>query len=228
MAESKHPYIPSAGVIIKTIDQFRKMFPAKIDSSILKKLSLAPNNEGIVISTFKYLGFIDDKGIKTDLGKSLFLIHDDGDFSKEFEKVVLNAYKDLFDLQGEQAWKLDRNTLIGFFRATDGTSELTATRQAIAFETLSSISGHGAPVKMHSEPAKTKPINSAPPVKSKQTTNSKPQEDQMIKTPLIQQKENLNNDIGLTVRIEINLPAQGDQDTYDKIFLSIKKNLLNG
>ena len=35
-------------------------------------------------------------------------------------------------------------------------------------------------------------------------------------------------DLGLTVRIEINLPATGDQETYDKIFKSIRENLLNG
>ena len=32
---------------------------------------------------------------------------------------------------------------------------------------------------------------------------------------------------GLTVRIEINLPASGDQETYDRIFKSIRDNLLN-
>jgi hypothetical protein len=33
--------------------------------------------------------------------------------------------------------------------------------------------------------------------------------------------------VGLTVRIEINLPANGTQATYDNIFQSIRKNLLN-
>ena len=36
------------------------------------------------------------------------------------------------------------------------------------------------------------------------------------------------NQVGLTVRIEINLPAEGDQETYDRIFKSIRENLLNG
>ncbi len=36
-----------------------------------------------------------------------------------------------------------------------------------------------------------------------------------------------NRDFGLTVRIEINLPADADQETYDKIFRSIKENLIN-
>jgi hypothetical protein len=34
--------------------------------------------------------------------------------------------------------------------------------------------------------------------------------------------------VGLTVRIEINLPPGGDQATYDAIFKSIRENLLNG
>jgi len=34
-------------------------------------------------------------------------------------------------------------------------------------------------------------------------------------------------DVGLTVRIEINLPADGTKETYDNIFKSIKENLFN-
>lgn len=34
--------------------------------------------------------------------------------------------------------------------------------------------------------------------------------------------------MALTVRVEINLPAGGDQETYDRIFKSIRENLLNG
>ncbi|MDE2180489.1 MAG: hypothetical protein KGJ40_06545 [candidate division NC10 bacterium] len=47
----------------------------------------------------------------------------------------------------------------------------------------------------------------------------------------VQQKSlgfNEKGNVGLTVRIEINLPAQGDQETHDRIFQSIKQNLLNG
>lgn len=34
-------------------------------------------------------------------------------------------------------------------------------------------------------------------------------------------------DMALTVRIEINLPAGGSQETYDNIFKSIRANLIN-
>lgn len=33
---------------------------------------------------------------------------------------------------------------------------------------------------------------------------------------------------GLSVRVEINLPSDATAETYDNIFKSIKKNLLNG
>lgn len=35
-------------------------------------------------------------------------------------------------------------------------------------------------------------------------------------------------DVGLTVRIEVNLPAGGEESTYDAIFKSIRKNLIDG
>lgn len=34
-------------------------------------------------------------------------------------------------------------------------------------------------------------------------------------------------DMALTVRIEINLPANGSKETYDNIFKSIRANLIN-
>ena len=39
---------------------------------------------------------------------------------------------------------------------------------------------------------------------------------------------NTESNVGLTVRIEVNLPADGEQETYDRIFKSIRENLLNG
>ena len=41
----------------------------------------------------------------------------------------------------------------------------------------------------------------------------------------ISRSKPLKGDMALTVRIEINLPAEGTQETYDAIFKSIKANL---
>jgi hypothetical protein len=40
-------------------------------------------------------------------------------------------------------------------------------------------------------------------------------------------KPKASRDVGLTVRIEVNLPASGDQETYDRIFKSIRTNLID-
>lgn len=64
------------------------------------------------------------------------------------------------------------------------------------------------------------------PAKAKQklpNTPPKPQPENQT-----QLGQNQKSSLGLTVRIEINLPADGSKETYDNIFKSIKENLLGG
>lgn len=62
--------------------------------------------------------------------------------------------------------------------------------------------------------------DSTAPKPSKSTTKSKDK----IALP---SDTKTNKDIGLTVRVEINLPTDGSKETYDNIFKSIKENLIN-
>lgn len=217
--ETAHPYIPSAGMIVQTFAQLRKMFPPRVDADTLRKLSLAPKNESMVINILRFLDLIDEEGKKTGLAGTVFSKHQDDAFASELEKVVSGAYSDLFETMGPAAWESDRSTLIGFFRVHDETSELTATRQAIAFETLASLSGHGEVVKAKVSSAKA----SAKAAPARKKATKKAQQKSVEPLGFIEK-----GNVGLTVRIEINLPAQGDQETYDRIFQSIKQNLLNG
>jgi hypothetical protein len=215
-----HPYIPSGGMIVKTFAQLRKMFPQKLDAETLRKLSIALGNESQVITVIRFLGFIDEHGAKTKDANSVFLKHDETQFAKALEIVVRKAYEALFDTLGNQAWTTERSTLIGFFRVNDETSELVATRQAIAFETLSSLSGHGEAVKPRASKGTSANTGSA-----KKKSKSDKQGDSK---KLTDSTPGGSRDLGLSVRIEVNLPAQGDQETYDRIFKSIRENLLNG
>ena len=97
----------------------------------------------MVINVLRFLGVIDDESNKTPIASSVFSKHGDDAFSSALGGVVKAAYKELFAAIGDDAWQTDRGNLIGFFRVHDETSALTATRQAIAFETLASLSGHG-------------------------------------------------------------------------------------
>ena len=64
--------------------------------------------------------------------------------------------------------------------------------------------------------------------------NGTPQQATNTTHPAVQEKGRTGvsgghpqRDVGLTVRIEVNLPPAADQETYDRIFKSIRANLLN-
>jgi len=224
----KHPYITSAGGLIQVINHLRgSSFPASLTADTLKKLGYAPKNETYIISTLRFLGLIEKDGNKTEAAGKMFSLHQDKDFQKAFAQLVTTGYKELFALHGEKTWGLDSSQLITFFRQNDQSSAIVGMRQANTFLTLSGLSGH----------------HELPEVKgtSKGDNETKPKKKRAKATALeatkaqekLEQKKDDNRDlkvrdVGLTVRIEINLPAEGTQETYDRIFKSIKENLLNG
>ena len=216
-----HAYVPAPGTIVPVITQFRKSFPATVTADTLKKLGFAPKNESYVLNVLRYLGFLDENGNRTEIASKIFSMHDDEEFTKLFSKQVKDAYSDLFALHEDEAWTLSTDALITFFRQADQTSAITGKRQASTFQILTNFSGYGempqaktATQKKSKEAAgKNKEIKVVDPKKPAGSEKDK----QGQPTP-----------VGLTVRIEVNLPADGDQATYDRIFKSIRENLLNG
>lgn len=63
---------------------------------------------------------------------------------------------------------------------------------------------------------------------AKKTTDTEPTRESPVEKPGRNDGDGKNRqDVGLTVRIEVNLPPSGDADTYDLIFASIKKHLMS-
>jgi hypothetical protein len=227
MAEEKHPYMGSKGPIIQLVSHLRNSFPATLDASILKKLGIGPNSEGVLLNVLRFIGIIDENGKKTSEAAKIFTLHDDSAFQKSLSELVAKGYSELFELHGDKAWELDQDSLITFFRQHDQTSGLTGKRQAVTFEALLSLCGH----------------KDMPEVKGKSKSTSKPKVakpkvEAEVKKALAKSTVSVGggnaggsgneNNVGLTVRIEVNLPADGEQETYDRIFKSIRENLLNG
>ena len=141
--------------------------------------------------------------------------------------MIATSYKGLFDLRGDAAWTLEEGPLVSFFRGTDQSTALVGGRQAKTFRTLAAYAGHGssdpstpsrAPRKAAAKVAKRP---ESPAKKAATSVNSVESDDK-------EKEQSRKDSVGLTVRIEINLPAAGDQETYDRIFRSIRENLLNG
>jgi hypothetical protein len=225
MAE-KHPYSPSASGLVRTVDQLRRTFPPKVDVGALKKLATAPKNEGQVLQILKFINVLDDNFSKTDIASSVFTMHNVEDFRKGLSGLVKNAYKDIFTLHGNDAWTLPLDKLISYFRGTDQTSVIVGKRQALTFQTFAELCGYQPEIQAKQNGGKKSQDSKTSLLKQK-ARKQKPQSS----TPNISlpsHGKETNQGFGLTVRVEINLPAVGDQDTYDKIFKSIKENLLNG
>lgn len=221
-----HPYISGAGNIAQMLSHLRKNFPAMVNSETVKKLGIASNNESYVINALQFLGVINEEGKRTDNGAEVFSIHDDVEFKAAFERVVREAYKDLFDLRGDDAWKMDRSALVNYFRTSDKTSAAIGARQAAVFEMFARFAGHG---EIEAKPKPAPRANSAASNKKKPTSAASKKAEARAETPvhLAANDGASKRDMALTVRIEINLPAEGTRETYDNIFQSIRANLLN-
>jgi hypothetical protein len=226
---NKYPYVASAGPLVKAVAHLRKSFPKEVTADTLRKLGVAPKNESYVINVLRFLGVIDDEGKKVDGKAKAFLQHDGASFATEFGKLVSEAYEELFELHADAAWKLDRHALTQFFRTTDHSSDVVGTRQAGTFVALAALSGHAEVPTPKSTSASTPKSSTA----AKKAAKKEPAPPNAGGSNVASGNANgvtppNGGGVGLTVRIEVNLPAQGDQDTYDKIFRSIRKNLIDG
>lgn len=220
----KHAYVASPGQLIEVLDQLKKSFPQTLNAEVLKKLALASSNEGTVINTIRFLGLIDDKNARTANGQRIFTLHDPDEFKTAFAGVIQEAYSELFSLHGDAAWSLDQSKLVTFFRQTDQSTDRVGREQARTFKTLASYAGFGEAPKLRitNRSEKTKPPKKPKPTPTI-TLNEVKEPQETIALPA---SDSHQRDFGLTVRIEINLPVAEDQAVYDRIFRSIRENLL--
>ncbi len=225
---AKHPYISSGGPLVQAITQFRKSFPSTVDASTLKKLGIASNNESYIINILKFLKLIDDKGDKTEKAAKTFVFHKDEDFQKSFSAIVSDSYTELFEFHKEDAWTLDDENLITYFRETNQSTEIVGKRQALTFKALAGLSGKRELSAPRTTGNKTSvngsKLKSAPKKRGAIRSSSNQQSMTNISAPT---ENNGEPGFGLTVRVEINLPTDGSQATYDRIFKSIKENLID-
>lgn len=218
---NKFPYVASAGPLVKAIEHLRKKsFPKEVTADTLRKLGVAPKNESYVINVLRFLGVIDDEGKKVDDKTAAFVQHKEEEFQAQFSQLVRDAYAELFELNGDDAWAMDRASLAQFFRTSDKSSEIVGTRQAGTFASLAALAGHA---ERPEAAATKKSVPKAAKNPAQKTTGTKPPLTPPP-TPLVEAEPR----VGLTVRIEVNLPSGGDQQTYDNIFKSIRKNLIDG
>jgi hypothetical protein len=224
----KYPYVTTQSGLTQSLDHLKSSFPATFNADTMKKLGLAPNNEGTVLNVIRFLGLINDSNMRTDIGQRTFTLHDEGEFQKAFSELIQKAYQGLFELHGEAAWTLEEERLIIFFRQNDQSTQNVGRLQARTFKTLAVYAGHSAEPPPPSGKTSPRTISSRKQKKTSTAQKSSTPGESASAGEQVHDSKKLYRDFGLTVRIEINLPTTGDQETYDKIFRSIRENLLDG
>lgn len=234
-----YPYISGQGALIAAFTQLRKGFPPRVDAGYLKRFNIAPANESYVISILRFLDLIDDEGNKVD-DKTPFFYGDENLFKEGLEASIRRAYAPLLGEMGDEALDADRTRLSHWFRASDRTTELVGGRQASTFLTLAALAGHG---ELPARATATKKVGTNKTAPEKKAAAKKSTTKKIAKPPAEDEGETDDGDgdgdgdrrvkiknrqeVGLSVRIEVNLPPGGDADTYDAIFASIKKHLMS-
>jgi len=211
---ASYPYITAPSYLRQLIVTLRGSFPPQLSTATLKKLGIAPNNESSTISTLKRLGLLDSLGMRTPRAESVFSIPDDQAFAAAFGDVVRDAYRDLFEIRGENAWSLSSEELETFFQAT-GTSPKVAGLQVKTFRILAEAAGHPAPSAMLKPPRSRPAEKPGPAVQPRLNLNE----------PLVKRSSSRRG-LNLTLHIDLHLPANASQETYDRIFRSIREQLL--
>jgi hypothetical protein len=233
-----YPYSSGQTAVVQAIAQLRKGFPGKVDAGYLQRFQIAPANESYIISILRFLGLVDEEGNRVEDSTGYFFGNDDT-FRPGLETAVRDKYAQLFDEMGDAALTASKDDLTHWFRHADKTSELVGQRQAATFLTLAAMAGHGEVPTVRGTGSrkgtaaagdatkKTTAKKAAPPKKTVETPGDGGGSGNGGGSGDGKRKTQNGEDVGLTVRIEVNLPPGGDADTYDAIFASIKKHLMS-
>lgn len=217
-----YPYAQPISGLEQIIKHLRKSYLKEIDAKNLKSLGIAPNNESYIVNTLRSLGMFDSEGKAVEIARDVFVLSDD-EFGPGFAELVKKTYAKLFDLHSEDAWLLEKRQIINFFRTEDKSSELVGNRQADTFIKLAEIAQKRQP-----SAARTTITNNIrkKPENSKQKVGVQRPQAKVNETSSATTRAN-DPGVALTVRIEINVPSDGDEATYDAIFKNIRKYLLD-
>ena len=217
-----HPYISGPDNIRKIIDQLRRKFPATVTTETIERFRIAPKSERYVINALRFINLIDNNGSKNAENAKAFLHHKEEDFQNAFGKIVKEAYNKLFEDRGDDAWQLGTEDLVTFFRQADAKSASTGRSQANVFQVFATLSGkrEGSITQKQKTSTTTKKTNTT----AKKVQNPSKE----IQSGEYEPSNKITDNLSMNIRIEINLPPNAGRETYDDIFKSIRKNLING
>jgi hypothetical protein len=183
--------------------------PAKVTRKVIEALGFKSKNDRPFIAVLKFLGFLDQNGVPTELWSGF---RDRSKAGVVLATAMKNAYSELFDLYPD-ANRKDNEALRNFFSTHSDVGKGALNYMVQTFNALTDMADFDAQPDLSTPVTATKESNSEKPIHGGQQLNL----------------TRLNNADRLTINIniELSLPETSDQKTYDLFFQAMKKHLLS-
>jgi len=199
---AKYPFTPGPENVVELFQRIQSMGVTKnkINTAYLKLIGFKSSYDTYLPRVLKQLGFVGPDGLPTDKWKAYGV-------KKESRHVMAsalkNAYADLFDTY-PNAYKENESMLFDFFKGNTGAADRETGLMLKTFRNLCTLADFEA---VPAEAVVPEPLTS-------------PREE-AARIPTVAP--------GLTVNInvQLTLPATDDETVYDKLFASLKRNLLS-
>ena len=201
------PYAMNNGNLKKFMEEIESApLPTKVDPSYLSSRGYTGANDKYVVSYLKQLGFLDDTATPTQRWKD----HRHADQSRSLRAAGLReAYSGFFDIHPDAQNKTETEFTHWARVADSSASPKTISRSWASFRTMVPLCDFAA---------------------STQTPRSKAVESENP-TPKVTAAPNpavqLGTTGGITINIELQLPATADASFFDDFFTSMRKNLID-
>lgn len=204
------PYMPSVKNLHSILDAIQNAgAPEAFGLDFLQDLGFTSSNDRAAIKVLKFLGMLDAGG-KPQASYREFMDHTRA--KSVLAARMLGAYDDLF-LADKKAHEKGTEALKGWFKTKTGASDAVAKKMATTFKSLATYADFA-----DVEPAKDQ-VDEAPSDREDRT-------DESDKIPPRGSGDESPPPLGLTYRIEINLPDTTNVDTYRAIFRAIREELM--
>jgi len=198
---SEIAYTPLAGKIKVYFDKFQEAgIPPKVDAKWLASLGFKSGNDYYITKVLRFIGFIDDSNVPTDLWR---MYKDTTKARAVLAEAIRTGYKELFDTYPD-ANRKDREALYAFFSSKTGKAKATVDVIVNTFTNLCQLADFEKELpKMKAEPSKIEVPQKA----------------------VIRPEKGVISE--MHINIQLHLPATTDSTVYDNLFKSLKKHLLS-
>jgi hypothetical protein len=191
-----------------TIEDFLKNMPnrpeptTRVSKEYLKKLGYTSSNDFTLIAVLKFIGFLDNSGNITETFRHF---RDTQRAPSVMAQALKSAYADLFNSFANPC----KESLANYFRTATGRAGRTLEATEGTFKTLCKSADFGASegTQISVPTGASQPIGGTP----------------HIQLPAIPAGE---NGVNVTVNIRFELPATDKVEVYDKIFESLRRNII--